>query len=116
MIAIVLCFAVVTMLFEAILLWRFATAKWLAASNTVNLTPVWSHRWLKPRRVTWSNMAVVHVVAILVNLIIHFGTIVGTMTAVTAGLVSFFTVPVVLFALCWRENYREALKRAGVVA
>ena len=106
MIAIVITFAVVTMLFEAILLWKFATARWLTATNTVNIVPAWAQKvGGKPLSFTWSNIGTVHLVAILANLIVHWGTIVGTMTAISAGLVSFITVPVVLFLIFWRENY-----------
>lgn len=53
---------------------------------------------LKPRtrcRVLGSGrwVATIHTLTVLINILIHFGTITGTMTAVTAGLVSFATIP-----------------------
>lgn len=38
-------------------------------------------------------ITIVHTFVITANLIIHFGTVTGTMTAITAGLASFATVP-----------------------
>jgi hypothetical protein len=42
-----------------------------------------------------------HAVVIAINLWIHFGTITGTMTAVTAGLASFATIAIA--RLIWRH-------------
>lgn len=82
----VLAFAAITAAFEAILLLRFSSERWL------------SKRWAK---------GVVHCTAIGVNLLIHWGTIVGTMTAVTAGLVSFATVPCVLYWMALKRRWHE---------
>lgn len=43
----------------------------------------------------------VHLVTITFNLWVHFGTITGTMTAITAGLASFATVAIA--RLIWRH-------------
>lgn len=40
-------------------------------------------------------VGMVHIVITVANLLIHWGTVTGTMTAVTAGLASFITVPLV---------------------
>ena len=48
----------------------------------------------------------VHVVVALLNLVVHFGTIVGTMTAITSALVSFATVPIALALKTWWKHYR----------
>lgn len=82
----VLAFAAITAAFEAILLLRFSSERWL------------SKRWFK---------GVVHCTAIGVNLLIHWGTIVGTMTAITALFVSFITVPLVIAALTFTYHWRR---------
>ena len=53
---------------------------------------------LKPRtrcRVLGSGrwVSLIHTVVIMGNILIHYGTLTGTMTAITAGLVSFATIP-----------------------
>lgn len=83
MITTVIVFAVLTALFEAILLLKFSSERMLAKE------------WFR---------GFVHMLAICANLAIHWGTIVGTMTAITAGLVSFATVPVVYWAMRFRSN------------
>lgn len=84
MISIVLTFAFVTALFEAFILCKFFSAKTL------------QKRWMP---------AVMHTFVIVANLAIHWGTIVGTMTAITAGLVSFAVVPAVIWFKVFKENY-----------
>ena len=83
MVATALIFAFVSALFELILLLKWAPLSWL---NNVYFTTT------------------VHVVVILANLAIHFGTVVGTMTAITAGLVSFGTMPLaIVLKTFWRN-------------
>lgn len=53
----------------------------------------------------------VHVVVAVLNLVVHFGTIVGTMTAITSALVSFATVPMVLALKTWWKHYQLNLSR-----
>lgn len=82
----VLIFALISALFEAVLLWK-----------------------IKPRtrlRVLGSSMwvAVIHTSIILANLWIHFGTVTGSMTAVTAGLASFATVPAMRYFCGFVKN------------
>lgn len=76
MLTTVLIFALLTALFEAVLLLKFSSARAL------------ENKWFRGG---------VHILAIGFNLSVHWGTIVGTMTAITAGLVSFVTVPVVVW-------------------
>ena len=86
MVSIVLTFALVTAIFEAFILLKFFSAKTL------------QKRWIP---------AVLHIFVIAANLAIHWGTIVGTMTAITAGLVSFAVVPAVIWLKVFKQNYRE---------
>ena len=79
----VLAFALITAVFEALILW-----KWVSEE--------------KLRKPWFRNC--VHLIAIAANLCVHWGTIVGTMTAITAGLVSFGTVPLVVYAMCIRRT------------
>lgn len=87
MIAIVLTFAVITALFEAFLLLKFVSLD----------------RLMSP----WSATAV-HIGVFCINLAVHFGTIVGTMTAVTAALVSFAVYPAVIWVKTYLKEYRNA--------
>ena len=84
MLSTVIAFALLTALFEAILL--------LKLSSEEKLRQPWFRNG-------------VHLTAIVANLAIHWGTIVGTMTAVTAGLVSFATVPVVIAIFSFKRNW-----------
>lgn len=84
MLATVLVFALITAIFELVILLKFVSKS--------SLEKTWV-QWL------------CHVVAFAANLTVHWGTIVGTMTAITAGLVSFATIPVALFALTFMANY-----------
>ena len=97
MINIVLTFAAITALFETILLMHFSNEQWLRGHWVVPLIGV---------KVGHSSS--IHLVAIAINLAIHWGTIVGTMTAITAGLVSFATVPAVVWFMAFRRHYKEA--------
>lgn len=74
MLKIVLFFALITALFESALLLKFSSVRML------------NKGWF---------VACIHTLVVALNLLVHWGTIVGTMTAITAGLVSFVTVPVV---------------------
>lgn len=104
MITIVLTFAALTALFEAILLMKFSSVAWLTSNFTIR-TPVrvTTFRWKMDTKQLVPHASAVHLIAIVANLIIHWGTVVGTMTAVTAGLVSFITVPLVIYVMRWRE-------------
>lgn len=82
----VLVFALITAIFELVILMKFASL------NTLR----------KP----WMQWAC-HVLAFIANLTIHWGTIVGTMTAVTAGLVSFITVPLAIMLMTYMMHYRQ---------
>lgn len=73
----VFVFAVITALFETVILMK-----------------------IKPRtrvRILGSSFCVgmIHVAAFAVNLAVHYGTVTGSMTAITAALSSFVTVPLV---------------------
>lgn len=85
MVTTVLIFALVSALFELILLLRFAPQA-LITRNWFQVT--------------------VHTLVIAANLAIHFGTVVGTMTAVTAGLVSFATMPIAVLIKTFWKNYK----------
>ncbi len=91
MIHIVLLFTLITAAFEMCLLMKFATPEWLESSWL--LPTGWNSRKLIPKA------GVIHMLAIGFNLAVHWGTIVGTMTAITAGLVSFVTVPVTVWVM-----------------
>lgn len=86
MITTVLIFALITAAFELLLLLKFASGKALRG----RALPAFCHTF-----------------AIAANLAVHWGTIVGTMTAITAGLVSFATVPLAVVLVTFWENYRE---------
>ena len=87
-----LIFALLSALLELILLLKFVP-QWLLA---------------KPWFVN-----TVHLIVAALNLAIHFGTLVGTMTAITAALVSFITVPAALWIKTFRMHYR-ASKQSNV--
>jgi hypothetical protein len=89
MITTVLVFAAITALVEFILLyWRsldFLTWSWGPLSTA----------------------GVVHTAAFAVNLIIHWGTIVGSMTAATALLVSFAVFPLIIWIKTYNKEYAD---------
>ncbi len=84
MLVTVLIFAAITALFEAFLLLKF-----------VSLSKLMS---------PWA-AAAVHVGVFAVNIIVHWGTIVGTMTAITAALVSFAVYPSVIWLKTFWSSY-----------
>ena len=86
MIETVLIFALITAVLEMILLLKYVPLKWLQKK--------------------WVQLGI-HLVVSLVNLAVHFGTIVGTMTAITAALVSFVTVPAVIYLLSFGKKWKE---------
>ena len=85
MITAVLTFAFLSALFEMILILKLAPM------------PLLQKNWFQ---------VTVHTLVIVANLAIHFGTITGTMTAITAGLVSFATVPMCCWAKSFWHNYK----------
>ena len=87
MIETVLIFALITATLEMTLLLKYVPLEWL-------------QKW-------WVQLSL-HVVVSLVNLAVHFGTIVGTMTAITSALVSFVTVPVTIYLLSFEKRWKEA--------
>lgn len=57
-------------------------------------------------------VSVIHTTVFIVNIVIHFGTITGSMTAVTAALVSFVTIPLAR----WISGYvRKGVYTPGVI-
>lgn len=86
MVTAVLIFALLSATFEMILLLKLAPRTLL----------------MKP----WFQVTT-HTVVIAANLAIHFGTITGTMTAITAGLVSFATVPMCCWLKSFWHNYKN---------
>jgi hypothetical protein len=82
-----LIFALLSATLELILLLKFAPQRLLAKPWFVNT---------------------VHLTVAALNLAIHFGTLVGTMTAITAALVSFVTVPAALWIKTFSMHYRAA--------
>lgn len=84
MVSTVLIFAALSALFELILLLRFAPQSLI------------TRNWFQ---------VCVHTLVIVANLAIHFGTVVGTMTAITAGLVSFGTMPCAVLLKTFWKNY-----------
>jgi len=85
MVLTVFIFALLSATFELILLLKLAPQKLLIKS------------WFQ---------VTVHVVVIALNIAIHFGTIVGTMTAITAALVSFSIMPVAIYLKTFWRNYK----------
>ena len=81
-----LLFALLSATLELILLLKFAPQRLLLKTWFVNT---------------------VHLAVAVLNLVIHFGTLVGTMTAITATLVSFVTVPVALWIKTFAFHYRN---------
>lgn len=77
MVEAVLIFAALSALFEAVVL--------LKLPLRTRLKLLGSTGWV----------GFIHLFVILSNLSIHFGTVTGTMTAVTSGLVSFFCIPAI---------------------
>ncbi len=75
MIEAVFTFAFVSALFEFVVLMKIRPG--------TRCRVLGSGRWV----------SLIHILVVSANLIIHYGTITGTMTAVTAGLVSFATIP-----------------------
>lgn len=86
MVEAVIAFALVSALFELILLLKFVRLHWLEKGWVVTL---------------------IHLVVFGLNLAIHFGTIVGTMTAITSALVSFATVPFARIIKRFKYHYDE---------
>lgn len=86
MLSTVIAFAVITALFEALILLKFFKLSTL----TKSWFPVF-----------------VHIVVAGLNLIVHWGTIVGTMTAVTAALVSFTVFPCVIWLKTFWRSYKS---------
>lgn len=84
----VLVFGIVSAIFEATIL--------LKLPNRIKL------------RLLGSRMAVgfVHIIIILSNLFIHWGTMTGSMTAVVAGLASFIIIPLVRHYVGYIKNRR----------
>lgn len=86
MLVTVLIFAAITALFEALMLLKF-----------VSLSKLMS---------PWA-AAAVHIGVFAINIIVHWGTIVGTMTAITAALVSFAVYPSVIWLKTFYQEYRN---------
>ena len=86
MVTAVVIFALLSALFEMILLLKLAPLS-LLQKNWFQVTT--------------------HTLVIAANLAIHFGTVTGTMTAITAGLVSFATVPMCCLAKSFWHNYKN---------
>lgn len=86
MLSAVLVFAAITALFEAILLLKFCDL------------PLLHNKWFA---------AAVHFVAFGINLIVHWGTVTGTMTAVTAALVSFAVYPAVIWLKTFVKEWKN---------
>lgn len=86
MVSAVLTFAALSIIFELLMLLKFAPLKWL------------QNHWF---------IATVHIVVTGINLVIHFGTIVGTMTAITAALASFMTVPLALWLKTFWHHWKH---------
>lgn len=91
MLVTVLIFAAITALFEAFLLLKF-----------VSLSKLMS---------PWA-AAAVHIGVFAVNIIVHWGTIVGTMTAITAALVSFAVYPSVIWLKTFWSSYNGSRQSA----
>ena len=91
MLVTVLIFAAITALFEAFLLLKF-----------VSLSKLMS---------PWA-AAAVHVGVFAINIIVHWGIIVGTMTAITAALVSFAVYPSVIWLKTFWSSYNGSEQSA----
>jgi len=89
MVATVLIFAMLTAAFEMFLLLKFVPLSKLMSPWTA---------------------AFVHIGVFFINIIVHWGTIVGTMTAITAALVSFAVYP----ACKWIKAFRNKLQEPYV--
>jgi hypothetical protein len=87
MITTVLAFTALTALLEALLIYGAVPAHWL------------ERRWVR---------AALHVAAFGGNLLIHWGTVTGTMTAVAAALASFATLKTLRLANYWLASTRPA--------
>lgn len=94
MLTIVLSFAAITALFEAFMLLKFVSLKKL-------MSP-----WMA---------AFVHIIVFGINIVVHWGTIVGTMTAVTAALVSFAVYPCVIWLKAAHTSWKEQENEKGTV-
>lgn len=106
MLTTVLVFALITAIFELCVLLKFSSIAWLTGCKKIFVgwrKDAETKRYVR-KYVTLEHSHVVHVVAMVANLIVHWGTIVGTMTAITAGLVSFCTVPVAIWFMKVRTN------------
>lgn len=86
MIESVVVFGLLTAAVEFLLLYKFMPLRWLQR---------------KPVQAT------LHFGVAALNLLIHWGTIVGTMTAITALFVSFATVPLVIATLTFAHSWRR---------
>lgn len=87
MVSMVITFALITAVFELLILLKFFSI------------PTMQKPWFP---------VVIHVVVAGANLIVHWGTIVGTMTAITAALVSFAVFPSAIWLKTFWSEYRDA--------
>lgn len=86
MLSSVLFFGLLTAAVEFMLLYKFMPLNWLR------------RHWVQ---------GLLHFGVATLNLAIHWGTIVGTMTAITALFVSFVTVPLVIATLTFTYHWRR---------
>lgn len=86
MLSSVLFFGLLTAAVEFMLLYKFVPLNWLRNRGVQGM---------------------LHFGVAALNLAIHWGTIVGTMTAITALFVSFLTVPLVIATLTFTYNWRR---------
>ena len=91
MVTAVIIFATITAVFEALLLLKFCSLQLLRSTLFATL---------------------VHFMAFGINLMVHWGTLTGTMTAITAALVSFAVYPSVVWVKTFWKELRHGQKRA----
>lgn len=79
----VLIFAAITALFETVILMK--------VKPRTRLRVLGNAKWV----------ALIHAIVFFVNIAVHYGTLTGSMTAITAALSSFVTIPLVR----WYSGY-----------
>lgn len=92
MVSAVLLFAAITAVFEGLLLYKYTSIKLMESKLFA---------------------ATIHLLAFGINLVVHWGTMTGTMTAVCAALVSFAVYPCVMWLKVFVKEWRNGKATAN---
>ncbi len=68
---------------------------------------------LRQRVWLFRHAGLVHIFVVVVNMLIHYGTVTGSMVAVTAGLASFATMPVAIWISLMALRRKQGAEHVG---